>query len=345
MGDAGNAFAGLSPALTRMAGEAERWSAALARDSAVRVVFLGDNVYPSGVRDRDDDDFGTDSLHLQAQVDVVSGPMSMRYRTVAHFLAGNHDWAQGARADGLARLRNQEELLDALHAGTGTSVGLVPTAGEAGPVAVDVGRHVRLVFIDTHWWLLAHDEAVAAEILARLERILSTRGDRRVVVAAHHPFVSGGAHGRTAPVWEGLGMMGLLNRTGALVQDLTSPPYRELLAGLRDVFGRVGAPLVFAAGHDHNLQVIEGSGPEEPRWTLVSGSGSKLSNVADVPGMRLGMGRTGYMRLTVLVDGSVLLDVEASRSVPVCAPEEPVAGTCMAAALSGFRTVFAARLR
>jgi hypothetical protein len=53
--------------LHKLRQDIEKWSASLA-DSAVAVVFLGDNVYPEGLRDRLDPGFLGDSTRLYSQV-------------------------------------------------------------------------------------------------------------------------------------------------------------------------------------------------------------------------------------------------------------------------------------
>ena len=124
-------------------------------------------------------------------------------------------------------------------------------------VRAEIQFTVRFVFLDTHWWLQAPSGPAKNQVLTKVEDALRTADGRHVIVAAHHPFASGGAHGGPMPVWEGLGILWLLRKTGSLVQDLNATVYRDLLEGLQGVFARVGKPLIFAGGHDHSLQVVE----------------------------------------------------------------------------------------
>lgn len=346
IGDAGRAVVGHSPVVSHLAEEVERWSRALATDSAVSTVFLGDNVYPVGIRPRDDPDFPVDSARLWSQVSILAGEAARRHRSVGYFLAGNHDWGSLAGPPGRDRLRNQARLLDEFRHETGAVVSLVPVPGDPGPRVVDLGREARLAFIDTHWWLQNRDTVRARELLQGMERALATAGEKPVIMAAHHPFVSGGAHAGPVPIWKGLGILALLRRSGSLIQDLNSVPYRSLVEGMRGVFDRTGPPLVFAGGHDHSLQVIEGSGDDEPRWSLVSGSGSKLTGVRETDGMRLGAEQPGYMRLTFLDDDSVVLHVFATDGPQLCVEgtQEEI-DACMERGLEGFQPIFSHRLR
>src|SRR5690606_3609827 len=116
---------------------------------------------------------------------------------------------------------------------------------------LDWGHHYRIVMLDTAWWLLEGDQAARLEVLRGIEEAFATAGDRTLMLAAHHPFRSGGPHAGGFSFWSTLGVRYLLYRSGAILQDITSRPYRQLEAGLRDIFGRHGPPLAFMGGHEH----------------------------------------------------------------------------------------------
>jgi len=122
--------------------------------------------------------------------------------------------------------------------------------------------------------------------------------------------------------------------------------YRELLLGMKDVFSRAGRPLIWAGGHDHSLQVVEDVAPDEPFWSLVSGAGSKVTDVAYTRGMRYGDDVPGYMRLLFMRDGTVLLFVLAtSDQHAVCRPERVDVERCMTDGAEAFEIVYHLRLR
>jgi heat shock protein HslJ len=343
VGDAGDAPVGGAPVAHALGEEVEAVSAEAGPEASVDVLYLGDNVYPVGVRaDGPREAFVADSLRLRSQVDAVAGPRARDRGVRGWFLAGNHDWGSLPGEAGLARLRHQAHLLRDLSAETGARVSLVPGPGRPGPVVEDLGARLRLVLLDTHWWLQSHDDTAKARVLDEVEAALRTAGEREVVMAAHHPFQSGGPHVADVPLSRGLGLVWLLRRTGALVQDVNSAPYAEIGEGLAEAYRRAGRPLAFAAGHDHSLQVLALDDPGQPRWSLVSGAGSKLTGVSTVPGLEMGISRPGYMRITVVDDGTVLLHVRATDGPPVCPAR---AGSCMAPAVAGFETVYARVLR
>lgn len=347
VGDAGGADGGGSPVLQKLANEVESWSGSLARDSAVIVLFLGDNVYPSGYHDSLDENTPRDSVRLGNEIATVSGPQAKAYRTWAIFISGNHDWANTSEPVAMSRLRNLEARLDRDRA-AGALVRLAPGAGSAGPEYLDLGERIRIVMIDSQWWLTegqAEDRLLEAN--GRLADLLAASDDRDVIVAAHHPLVTGGEHGGTLSLWSTVGVRWLLNRTGAVSQDLSSRTYQEMIVGFRDAFARGGAPLVYASGHDHNLQVIAGTEPGDPAYTLVSGSASKLTTrLRDVPGMDFRVAAPGYMRLVFRRDGGVDLFVIAGpRGFMACPEDATPEHDCLTLWPTAFRSVYSQRLK
>jgi hypothetical protein len=111
VGDAGATVKNHTPILPALQSEVERWSAALRRDSAVSILFLGDNVYPQGVHDRGSPGFEADSISLWSQIDLVNGPEALKHATVGLFVAGNHDWANTVGEAGLHRVQNLGEQI------------------------------------------------------------------------------------------------------------------------------------------------------------------------------------------------------------------------------------------
>ena len=170
------------------------------------------------------------------------------------------------------------------------------------------------------------------------------------MIAAHHPFESAGPHGGLIPVWQTLGVRYLLFKSGALLQDLSSRPYVELKRALGEVFREHGRPLAFAGGHEHSLQVIRHDTAVAPRFSLVSGSASKLTGSRTIPGTMYQESAPGYMTLLVREDGAVDLIVTATDSRFLACPEKDEAGAgldweaCMRQGVASFRSVFESRL-
>ena len=346
IGDAGEALANKDPVIRKMQADVEYWAGALRRDSSVVVLYLGDNVYPAGVHDPGDPDFPRDSAILQAQVDVVNGPNAVRRGGQGIFVAGNHDWGQATGAGGAQRLQNQEDLLNRMRS-RGTPVWLLPKAGTPGPHVFDVGQHLRILLLDTAWWLLTGQDTSKAAVYNDMRRAFETAGDRNVIVGAHHPFRSGSSHGGLMPFWSGLGIRFLLNRSGAVLQDLSSIPYKSLTQAFEAAFAG-HPPLLFAGGHDHNLQVLRGLVPEDPKWMVVSGAGSKTDDIGFIEGMQFRHGAAGYMRVMIHNSGRVDLFVIAAPGdkSPICEQSDPAERErCMVTTAEDFDDVYSVRMK
>lgn len=345
LGDAGATERGRSPLLDALERDIEMWSGALARDSAVSIVFLGDNVYPVGVRDRTHPAFATDSARLWNLIHLVGGESSMRHGTLGLFLPGNHDWGNTAGDGGYERIRNQAEQIDAART-AGFHVALVPAIGSPGPDVRDLRRNVRLLFLDTHWFLQARPGTEQQAFFDSLESRLLGAGDREVILLSHHPYRSAGPHGAILPGNHVGGVSYLLKKSGALVQDLNSPVYSELLSGARDVFEKTGRPpLVFAGGHDHSLQVLRGESDFDPRFALVSGAGSKVSTVEMASDLLWGGQQPGWMMLVFRKDDGVDLFVIAGDRARVhCDGNGADLAECMNIGTNAFDVVFSAPL-
>ena len=67
-------------------------------------------------------------------------------------------------------------------------------------------------------------------------------------------------------------------------------------------------PLIYAAGHDHTLQVIAGT---STRYVLVSGTGTfgHIDRVAALDSTRFARSASGFMRVEFLRDGRARLGV------------------------------------
>jgi hypothetical protein len=268
------------------------------------IFFLGDNVYPEGIPEERNAAYADARRRLQEQVLAV--PRGVR----AVFVPGNHDWSYG-KPFGLYSVRLQEQMIRSLAAGR--DVRMLPSNGCPGPVAFDAGR-VRVIAMDTQWWLheyIVKDSstrcptqigAVTAALREQI-RVWHDVPDRVVVVAGHHPMMTGGEHGAYC------GVAGPFRRVANRSQDILSTMNRTLRDSLVSAFS-AHPPIAYAAGHDHNLQVLRG--PPAVRYLLVSGAGSSSKASCAVrlrESYYTAQHRSGFMRLDIMRGKGVLLSV------------------------------------
>ena len=266
------------------------------------IVFLGDNVYPGGITEEGRAEWADARRRLAAQVRAV--PQGAR----GIFLPGNHDWGN-EEAFGLFSIRLQEKMIASL--AQGRDVRMLPGNGCPGPVTIDVGR-LRLITLDTQWWLhdfIVRDDSTRCTntivgVTSELRRQVSgSVPGRLVVVAGHHPLMTGGEHGGYC------GMTGPFRRFAGRAQDVMSGINRRMRDSLESAF-IASPPLAYAAGHDHSLQVLQGG--RSAQYLLVSGAGSASKTSCAVrlrESHYTSPHRSGFMRLDIMRNRGALLRV------------------------------------
>jgi hypothetical protein len=319
IGDAGEPLRRGDPVLAAL-----RRAVAGRADRAV-VAFLGDNIYSRGMPPEGAADRGDAERRIDAQLAVVVGTGARGI-----FVPGNHDWARGLR--GWDAIRRQGAYVAARG---DPRVTIVPSDGCPGPVVEDTGSRLRLVILDTQWWLYngpkPRDPTSSCpadseqEVRDALRNATASASDRYVIVLAHHPLATGGSHGGhftwrqhlfplrefSRRLWIPLPLIGsaypISRRRGITSQDLSSLENQRMRVVLEDALAE-HRPLIYAAGHEHNLQVLRGIGAE---WHLVSGAGSygHVGPVAWRDSTTFAVAASGYMRLDVLRDGRARLGV------------------------------------
>lgn len=317
VGDAGEPDPAGEPVLSALR------TAVAAAAGAPHVVFLGDNIYPRGLPDSAHRDRAEAERRLTTQIAAV------RDLAPVLLLPGNHDWGHGA-ADGWEAVRRQDRFVAALG-----NARLVPGRGCPGPVVVDLGARLRLVAVDTEWWLRTGPKPAdgvgdcvpdtRAGVTDSLRGALRSAGSRLIAVLGHHPLASGGPHGGhftwkdhlfplTAAVpwlWLPLPIIGslypLARQAGWSDQDMSGRGNEVMRDSLAAAF-RARQPTLYAGGHEHNLQVIDG---EDARHLVVSGAGrfAHTSHVVAIPGTRFAAATGGFVRVDVLMDGRARLAV------------------------------------
>ena len=288
------------------------------------IVFLGDNMYPEGMTARKKHEAAT---RLTPQLTVVkeAGVHGL-------FIPGNHDWASG-KSEGYRALLAQEKFInDAL---TGEQ-NFLPSGGSPGPIALELPKAnpvVRLIVLDTQWWLHQHEkpEKSPETVIEALIALLDT--ELPVIVVGHHPLQSYGPHGgyfdwkshffavRVLKKWLwiptpifGSAYPYTRRHLYKVDQDIGSAPYDNLVKQLNRAFitrksPRQGTPLlIYASGHEHSLQVLKG---ESVDYLLVSGAAAsrKVTEVSSGENTLFAHQHTGFMAVDFFGDGKVLLRV------------------------------------
>lgn len=282
-----------------------------------QVVYLGDNVSTRGSAIVDER--GTSKI-LKLQLRMP--------RAGVLFVPGDGDWDDGGlRAVdpevGVEKVANEARYVSE------NSGELLPPAGCPGPAAKPLDG-AKLVALDSQWWLLdpkrraevsrargcdpGDEEEILAALAAELACPEAGPCPPRIVVA-HHPLASYGEHGghfawhehllcaRYIPLPIFCSGYVLARQHGVWRQDLSSSRYRHFTASIGRVLAE-NPPLLYAAGHDHNLQVLESN---TAAAEVVSGAGSKTDHAGHGPRALFSLKDGGFFIVDVLNDGRVAL--------------------------------------
>lgn len=302
-------------------------------DGECALVFLGDNLYVSGLAEANDSDRarGERALNFQLKLFEEAGN-----KAEGIMIPGNHDWDNNS-SGGLAAIRRQANYVRGRFAKH--NVLYLPTIpGSPGPVSLDRGR-LRIIVLDSQWWLHKGEvqlkdgpgersEKEGDEALRRLKEEILSAGSKEVVIVAHHPIYSHGPHGAfftwqdhffpLTNIWRkaylplpGLGTLYVVTRRFIVrsSQDQFSGLYSDYIEKLTAVLretAKTKKVLLYAAGHEHSLQVLRDSNGV---YFGVSGSTAKRTKVGHGERTRFAHEHHGVMTLDFLASGACYLRV------------------------------------
>ncbi len=255
------------------------------------LILLGDNIYPRGLPPENHRLYAASEQKLKTQLEVFQ-----KYTGRITYLSGNHDWNK-ARSDGYSYLLRQQEYV---HKYLNKQESFLPLAGCPGPVTLPLAPGLRLVVINTQWWVQRGIRPIGKsyncivetedQFFEELKRILECYKDEQIILAAHHPLYSNAQHGGKFTLKQHIFPLTAVHKKMYLplpvagsvypvyrqifgaYEDMSHPRYRRMRKKLLKILKQFNN-IVYAAGHDHNLQYFDRRG----NHYLVSGSGSKLS--------------------------------------------------------------------
>lgn len=257
------------------------------------IVYLGDNIYEEGLPEPGHPFYNEAKVILNLQLAVADSTASPVY-----IIPGNHDWNDAHKGGLDAVIRQQQYVDDSIHK---SNVKFYPEKGCPGPVELPLGTDAVLVLFDSQWWL--HKEEKPGEgsgcscttkeaLTDKIREIIAKNTGKLVVVASHHPLKSNGIHGGyftlkqhifpLTDIKKGLyiplpvigSLYPLLRSMGISKQDLKNRTYKKMTGELEKAAGSF-PNVVFAAGHEHSLQLIK----DGSRYNIVSGGGCKSTRV------------------------------------------------------------------
>lgn len=283
------------------------------------VMFLGDNIYPHGMGLPGSADEKRTQEIIRAQYTPMRAAGAPTY-----FVPGNHDWDRSGK-EGLAKIKRQGEFLREQN---DPGLQLIPARGCPGPVEIPLGDSLVVIVYDSEWWLFPYEKTGPAdscaynskqEIVAGMQRLRDSHAGKFIILASHHPFRSYGTHGGKyslkdhifplTPVkrWLYIPMPVIGSLYPALRTIIRNPEdmghawYKDMSKRVSEVFNDRGG-VVFAAGHEHGLQLID-----DGILQVVSGSGAKRSYARKGRHSLFADAKQGFVTIDLLQDKSLLI--------------------------------------
>ena len=297
IGDAGNSNLGsVSPALNYLNKHISK------SDKNSTLLFLGDNVYETGIPSKKSENYPLAKHRIKAQTSIAK---NFTGRSI--FIPGNHDWYNG-----LEGLKREEKLVE-------KELGKNSFLPENGcPLKkVNISKDVVLIIVDTHWYVTNWDNHPKindnCEIKTRVKffdefkgLIKKARG-KTTIIAMHHPMFTNGPHGGYYSLKSHMSPVPILGTvknvlrktTGITNTDLQNKKYNELKKRIVTL-AQENSKTIFVSGHEHSLQyLIEDNIPQ-----IISGSGSKSSATKLAGAAKFTYGSQGFAKLNIYKDGS-----------------------------------------
>ena len=275
------------------------------------VIFLGDNVYPHGLPEKGDRLRADAELVLQKHHEAVKD-----YAGKVIFISGNHDWNKG-KDDGFDYVIRQEKYIEKLFGGENV---YLPSNGCPGPKEVPINDDLTIVAINTQWWIQRGFRPIGAkdgcsagseeEFYALLQEMIDRNMNKKVLVVGHYPIYSYSLHGGKFKFKHHIFPLTIYRKkafmplpfVGSLLplyrkyigapEDLSNLRFRELRKNLKAIFGR-HPNLIYAAGHEHNLQHIFKNQVDY----IVSGAASKSTYVRKGKYGKFALAAKGFFKL------------------------------------------------
>ncbi len=278
------------------------------------VIHLGD-IFPA--RSYEDPDDAPEFL-LNQKMAVGHGQIL--------YIPGDSDWDQASN-DGLRALRKTEKQVE--HSYEGSDL-FLPSEGCPGPELIDLSPQLRVIALDTHWWMHPYDKPEAPdsdckqlnkeEIIESLEEAIEDSEGKNILIVGHHPVISAGAYGGHFNLKkhlfpfekskQGPGMplpllgtlyLSYLQNVGP-VGYMAHKNYQEFIVQMHRIMDRYPG-LIYASAHDFNLQLLE----LEKGYQLISGSIRKNEATGREQGLLFSGAQRGFAKLSYFKNGKIVL--------------------------------------
>ncbi|MEO5673488.1 MAG: hypothetical protein ABIQ74_02470 [Chitinophagales bacterium] len=274
--------------------------------SPVILIYNGDLLHDDGLNKQPTP---ADSNLIRELLGVVKDIPDSR----VYFTPGDLDWNESGK-NGWRDVKKMEDLIDGI---SGEKI-FLPRGGCPGPVTVDAGNNLKLVMINSQWWIHPHDRPIAPatecealveeQFMEELENVLDDASDKNVLVLGHHPAISIGKYGGRVGLLQHFSppVLGTFNaafhQNVGSPKDIAYPAYGEFSDQMKNLMQDYS--IIYASSHDYNLQAFHIGNS----YQLVSGSIAKNLPAGKTKNTIFRSGKNGFIKLSYYNDGKVMMD-------------------------------------
>ncbi len=252
-------------------------------------IILGDNIYPKGMLKNSKKSYLDECKKINTQLEMATD-----YDGYFFVIPGNHDWRAG-KWNGIKSVKEQKKYVDSVLLNNSKIVNkrntFLPSNALPGPEYIDINNTIRIIFIDTQWWLQSVNlhgvprlenttkKETEDHFFIKLDSLIEDANQRNinVVAAFHHPVLPSGVH--EIPKWilfainyTPFQLLGILGGNRILSQTSNQLRYKKMTEKLMKSFEKSNQ-IVLVSGHEHILFYKQKNKVKQ----LVVGAGSKHS--------------------------------------------------------------------
>jgi Calcineurin-like phosphoesterase len=274
-----------------------QFSQAITQDKPSCVLFLGDNVYPKGIRPEGDKHHEEDVQKLHIQLGLLKNHKGQFY-----MIPGNHDWEMG-KTNGLAQVKRERDLVnqyikDSLTQYTPEQAHYYKPTGLPGPERIEL-EGITIIMVDTDWWVhhqLFHKVDLIENSTKKTEKLFFEQFDtylkeandkgNKIFVMTHHPLYLTGKNSKPMqPLrflvnYTPLAVFGVAGLYRAARGMSPQPSYKRMVRKFENHIAQY-KHVIWLSGHDHDQQLIEKNNVTQ----IVCGNGGEHVKVDPRPKM------------------------------------------------------------
>lgn len=242
-----------------------------------------------------------------------------------YFIPGDHDWNNSGK-HGLETVKALEKYIEKE---LKYKDAFLPSEGCPGPVVMDLDDQVRVIAINTQWFIHPYKKSeitstacsnlTIEEFFEDLEGKIDEAEGRQVIILGHHPIVSFGEYGGRIPIKKHvfpfsdknpdnrmpLPVLGSIyaayRQNVGTPRDMAYPKYQNFILHMKHTLTKY-QNILYASGHDNSLQLNELEG----NYQIVSGSMNASGNVfKDNEGL-FGSKKRGFSKILLMENLSLI---------------------------------------